>query len=328
MTCYGQQTLNVYNWADYMPQSVLDAFEKKTGIHINYTEYDSNEALYSKLKSNPNVGYDIIFPSSYFIARMSRENMLLKLDKTQLSQFNNLNPRFLNQQFDPQNSYSIPYVWGATGIVVNKKYINPNHATRWKNFWDPKYRNQLLLFDDVREVFSIALLSLGYSINETNPTRIHEAYLKLKSLLPNIKLFNLEAQQNVYIDEDVHIGMGFNGELNNARAENPNLLFIYPEEGFEIWMDCMAIPKNAPHKDAAYQFINFLLEPNIAKEISLALGFSSPNAEAIKLLPPAIQKNPILNPSPEVLKRGYFLEDLGYLNSVYEDYWNKLKIGE
>lgn len=323
-----QQTLNIYNWADYMPQTVIDAFEKKTGIHINYTEYDSNEAMYSKLKSNPHVGYDIIFPSSYFIARMGKEQMLLKLDKSKLPNFKFLNPRFINQKFDPENNYSIPYLWGATGIVVNNKYINSNSVNAWSDFWQPKYRNQLLLFDDVREVFSIALLTLGYSINETNPERIHQAYLKLKDLLPNVKLFNSEAQQNVYIDEDVHIGMGFNGEINNAQSENANLRFIYPKEGFEIWLDCIAIPKNAPHLQAAYQFINFLLQPEIAKEISLALGFSSPNLQAIQLLPLSIRNNPILNPPLSVMKRASFLEDLGNVNSIYEDYWNKLKIGE
>lgn len=325
---FANSVLNVYNWADYMPRSVIDAFEKETGTRINYTEYDSNETMYSKLKSNPHVGYDVIFPSSYFIDRMRKENMLTKIDKSKLAHLQDLNPSLMHQVFDPKNDYSIPYLWGTTGIVVNKKYIHPHNVTSWIDFWNPKYRNQLLLFDDVREVFSIALLTLGYPINDTNPSHIHEAYLKLKQLLPNVKTFNLEAEQNIYIDEDAVIGTGLNGEISNATSENPNLVFIYPKEGFEIWMDCIAIPKNAPHKEVAYQFINFLLRPEIAKEISLSLGFTSPNLAALKLLPPHIRNNPILNPDKKTLQRGQFLLDLGDTNAIYEEYWNKLKIGE
>jgi spermidine/putrescine transport system substrate-binding protein len=184
------------------------------------------------------------------------------------------------------------------------------------------------MFDDVREVFAIALFKLGYSINDTNHQHIEEAYQALKQLWPNIKLFSVEAEQNLYIDEDVHIGMGLNGEIYNARSENPNLIYIYPQEGIEVWMDCAAIPILAPHRDMAVAFLNFLMRPDIAKQISIATGFSTPNKPALALLPPSMRKSPILNPSNEVLKRGQFITDLGDVNAVYQAYWNKLKIGE
>lgn len=319
--------LNVYNWADYMPNSVIKKFEAETGIQINYTEYDSNETMYAKLKTTPKLGYDVIFPSSYYVQRMSKEKMLLILDKSQLSNYRYLNRVLLNQPFDPKNQFSVPYLWGTTGIVVNKNFIDPKTVTAWADFWNPRFRNQLLLFDDMREVFAIALLKLGYSINDTNRQHIYEAYQQLKALWPNVKLLNLEAEQNIYIDEDVNIGIGLNGEIFNAITENPNLVYIYPKEGFELWMDCVAIPSTAPHVKEALAFVNFLMRPEIAKEIAISTGFSTPNLAAVAMLPKEMRESPILNPDNEILKRGQFLVDLGDANAIYEEYWNRLKIG-
>lgn len=320
--------LNVYNWADYMPTSVIKQFEKETGIQINYTEYDSNENMYAKLKSNSNLGYDVIFPSSYYVQRMGKEHMLMSLDKKKLSNFKNLNASLLNQNFDPNNQYSVPYLWGTTAIVVNKKFFDPKLITGWKDFWQPRFNNQLLLIDDMREVFAVALFRLGYSINDTNPKHIEQAFEQLKLLWPNIKLFSNGAGQNIYIDEDATIGMALNGEIFNAIAENPNLVYIYPSEGFEVWMDNISIPVNAPHLDAALQFINYLLRPENARAISIATGFSTPNQAAIPLLPQAMRESYTVNPPNKILEKGQFINDLGDANSIYETYWNKLKIGE
>jgi spermidine/putrescine transport system substrate-binding protein len=311
-----------------MPSTVIKKFEQETGIQVNYTEYDSNETMYAKLKSNPKLGYDVIFPSSYYVNRMSRERMLLPLDRNKLSNFKNLNVHLLNQAFDPRNEYSVPYVWGTTAIVVNKQFINPATVTGWRTLWEPRFKNHLLLFDDMREVFAIALFSLGYSINDKDPQHIQQAYEKLKKLWPNVKLFSSEAEQNVYIDEDAYIGMGLNGEIFNAIEENPNLVYIYPKEGFELWMDCIAIPLHAPNKEGAIKFVNFLLRPDVAKEIALSTGFSTPNQIAIGLLPASIQNSYIVNPNNTILKKGEFLIDLGETNGIYENYWNRLKIGE
>ncbi|MBA2654658.1 MAG: spermidine/putrescine ABC transporter substrate-binding protein [Gammaproteobacteria bacterium] len=323
-----KQILNVYNWADYMPANVIKQFESETDIQVNYTEYDSNETLYAKLKSNSRLGYDVIFPSSYYVHRMRREGMLLALDKNKLPNFKYLNKSLLNQNFDPNNTYSIPYLWGTTAIVVNSKYLSPQTVTSWKDFWNPKFKNQLLLFDDMREVFALALFRLGYSINDTNPQHIEQAYQQLKKLWENVKLFSSEAEQNIYIDEDVYIGMGLNGEIFNAMSENPSLVYIYPTDGFEIWMDNIAIPINAPHLKEALLFIDFLMRPEIAKQISTATGFSTPNQAAIALLPEKMRKSYIVNPDNKILQRGQFLLDLGEVNAIYEQYWNMLKIGE
>jgi spermidine/putrescine transport system substrate-binding protein len=311
-----------------MPAVVIQQFEKEYDIQVNYTEYDSNETLYAKLKSNPKLGYDLIFPSTYYVSRMAKENMLLPLSKDKLSNMHNLNPALLGQDYDPENKYCVPYLWGTAGIVVNKRFINPQHITAWRDFWRPEFKNQLLMFDDMREVFAIALLRMGYSINETNEAHIAQAYRLLKNLWPNIKLFSVEAEQNIYIDEDAYIGMGYNGEIFNASFENPNLVYLYPKEGFELWVDCMAIPIHAPHVEAALAFINFLLRPEIAKQIAVSTGFSTPNKAATPLLPDVMRKSSVVNPDTRILKKGQVITDLGEINAVYEAYWNRLKIGE
>ncbi len=319
--------VNVYNWSRYMPDSVLAEFEKETGIHVNYTVYDSNETLYAKLRSDPDSGYDIIVPSSYYIDRLRQAGILHKIDKSKLPNFKNINPALLHQAFDPNNDYCIPYLWGSTGIGINRQYFQPGSITKWSDLWKPKFKNQLTMLDDMREVFDIALITLGYSVNDQNPEHIKQAYQKLVQLLPNIRLFNSDAVQNLFVDEDIRIGMLWNGDLYQASTENSTLQFVYPEDGFAYWIDTVAIPKNAPHLANAYKFLNFIMRPDIAKEIALGEGYSSPNTEAIKLMPADIRNNAILNPPAEVLKRGQLQRDAGAADDIYEKYWELLKIG-
>jgi spermidine/putrescine transport system substrate-binding protein len=318
--------LNIYTWTGYMPDSVIQKFEHENGIKINLMEFDSNETLYTKLKANPKAGYDIIVPSAYYVDKMSRQGMLHELDKSKLSNFKNLAPMLLNKPFDPGNRYSIPYCWGSTGIVVNRKYIDPKTVTKWQDLWNPKYHNQLMMLDDIREAFGMAMQTLGYSINDRNPAHIKQAYLKLKALMPNIKIFNSDAEQNIYIDEDALIGMGWSGDIGLAQEENKDLVYIYPKDGFSIWVDCLAIAKNAPHIEAAHKFINFIMRPDISAEISIINHYPSPNLAAFKLLPANMRNNPMINPASDVLKKGEFELDLGDAIGVYTKYWELLKI--
>ncbi len=320
--------LNIYIWGNYLPNEVIRKFTKETGIKINITEYDNNETMYSKLKALKKTGYDITVPSSYYVERMAKQGMLHPLDKKQLSNLYNLNPALLNKAFDPNNIYSVPYLWGSTGIIINAKYVNSKKITSWQNFWDPEYRDQLMMLNDMRDVFSIALLTLGYSINDTNPKHIEEAYLKLKALLPNIKIFNIDTVPNIYIDEDAVIGVAWSGDYKLAHNENPSLRYIYPKEGFSTWLESLVILKDAPHIDNAHKFINFILRPEIAQKISLSLGYSTANQTAVKMMPLTLQRDSVANPNPEIMKRGEIQSDLDpETRRLYEKYWEKLKIG-
>lgn len=328
LSCFAQDAgiLNVYNWSEYLPDDVLEQFQKETGIHVNYSTYASNETLYAKLKANPEAGYDIAVPSTYFIDRMIREKMLVRLDKNQLPNFKNLNPALLNKNFDPNNNYSIPYLSSSTGIAYNDNYFAKGSIRRWTDLWDKRFTGQLLILDDVREVFSMALLSLGDSPNSTDPQQIQAAYQKLLPLLPNVKLFNDEAVKAIYIDDDATVGMAWNGDIFLANQDNPHIQFVYPEDGFIVALDSVVIPKNAPHLKNAYTFINFVLRGDIAARISQATGYMSPNSAAVALLPAAIRNNPIIYPDAATLKRGVFQTDAGDASLLYEKYLERLKV--
>jgi len=321
-----QQVVNVYNWADYLPPKVIKLFEAQTGIHVNYATFDSNQDLFIKLKADPQAGYDVVFPSSYYIQRMAKAGLLLKLDHSQLSGMQNLNPRLLNRSFDPANEYSLPYDWGSTSIIVNDKYYDPHSIKNWTDLWQKRFRGQLLLTNDERDVFAIGLRTMGYSINEQDPEKIRQAYLKMKALLPNVKLFNSAGTQPIYLDEDATVGVIDSGDAYNIMRINPHLHFIYPHDGVNLWVDCMAISANAPHKSNAYAFVNFLLQPKIAKMISLSLGYSTPNEKAVQQMPKEDRDNPILNPPAWIFKHAEFEGDVGKATHLYLRYWELLKL--
>lgn len=321
--------LNIYSWGNYFPNEILMQFTKETGIKVNLSEYDNNETMYAKLKASKYSGYDIVIPSSYYVERMYRQGMLQPLDKSKLTNLHNINPQLLNKKFDPNNNYSIPYTWGSTGIIINTKYIDKKKITSWQNFWDPQYKDQLMMLNDIRDVFGIALITLGYSINDANPKHIEEAYLKLKRLLPNVKIFNIDTVPNIYVDEDAIIGMAWSGDYKLAQVENSELQYIYPKEWFLISIDSFAILKNATNLENAHKFINFMMRPEIAMQACMTTGFTTPNQAAIKLMPINLQHNPILNPDAKTMQRGEIQIDIPEKERrIYEKYWEKLKIGD
>lgn len=322
------EIVNIYAWPGVIPDAIIQQFENETGIKVNFSTYDSNETMYAKLRATKNSGYDVIEPSSYYVDRMRRQHMLEKLDKSQLPNYKHLNPEFLNQSYDPNSEYSAPFIWGVTGIFINTDYYNKNNIKKWADLWDPKYKDQLMFLNDSREVFSVGLRVTGNQDSDSNPEHIKSAFNKLKELMPNIKLFNSDAVISIFIDEDAEIGMAWNGDLYKAKKENPKLDFIYPEDGFVIWVDNLAIPKNAPNLKNAYKFLNFIERPDIAKAIALDNNYPTANLTAQKLLPAEMRDSPIIYPSAAILKRGKFQTDIGdEALALYEKYWEQLKMG-
>ncbi len=321
------KVLYFYNWSEYLPESVLKQFTQETGIKVVYTTYDSNEALYAKIKLLAGQGYDLVVPSSYYVQKMAKEGLLLKLDTSKLSNFKNLDPRHLNKPFDPGNQFSIPYLWGSTGIIVNSEQIDPTQITSWADLWKPEFKGKVLLLNDVRDVFYMALRVLGYSGNSVQAQEIQKAYEKLDQLMPNVRVFNSDTPRVPYISGEVQLGMIWNGEAYMAQQENKKFKYIYPKEGAILWMDNLAIPKKAKNVENAYKLIDFLLKPQIAKAICEEIGYASPNQEAVKLLDPAVRDNRTIYPSDHDLAGADFQADVGEVITVYEKYWEKLKTG-
>lgn len=323
-----QRIVNVYAWTGEIPESFLQQFEKETGIHVNFSTYPNNEIMYAKIRSNPRAGYDVIMPSSYFVDRMRRQGLLYKLDKNKLPNWGNLDKQFLNLPFDPKSEYCAPYIWGSTGIFYNTKYFSHQNINRWSDLWEPRFNNQLMLLNDTREVFAVALLTLGYSPNDRDPEHIKQAYLKLRELMPNVKVFSTETVVSILIDEDATVGMAWNGDTFKGMQENKDINYVYPKEGYVIWVDSFAIPKQARHLNEAHAFINFMLSANIGKQATLFTGFATANKKAKPLLPANLRDNPVIYPSRETLKRGQFQIDVGDDTlALYEKYWEQLKMG-
>jgi spermidine/putrescine transport system substrate-binding protein len=329
LTVQAAEQLIVYNWADYLPKEVLTRFTKETGIKVKYSTYDTNEVMYAKVKTLGGGGYDIVVPSTYYVDRMRQEGLLAELDKSKLPNLKNLDPKVLNQPYDPGNTYSVPYLWGSTGIAVrpDRKGGMPDIKS-WADLWRPELKRQLLLIDDVREVFMMALRVLGYSGNTRSEVEIEAAYKKLKELMPNVKVFNAESPKDAYLSGEVRVGMIWNGEAFMAQKELKDLRFVMPTEGPSLWMDNLVIPKKAPNPEAAHRFIDFLLRPEIAKLITEEVGYTSPNLAAIALLPEKIRNNRTAYPSTEDLAKGEFQVDVGDALPTYEKYWQRLKAGK
>jgi spermidine/putrescine transport system substrate-binding protein len=321
------QVVNVYNWSEYMPKEVLERFTLETGIKVNYSTYDSNEVLYAKLKTTRGEGYDLVVPSTYFVNRMRDDGMLLKLDKARLPNFKYLDAALLNKPYDPNNDYSVPYLWGTTGIAYHSVKIKPGQVRRYIDMWDPQYKGKVLLLDDMREVLGMGLKVLGYSINDTDEKHIREAYEKLKELMPNVKVFNAESPKVFFLEEEVTVGLVWNGEAYKASKENPDFKYVYPAEGASLWMDNLVIPIGAQNVDNAYLLLDFLLRPEVAKVISEEIGYATPNKAAMALLPKDFRDNRMVFPSQDDLKNSEFQIDVGEATYVYERYWELLKVG-
>ncbi|WP_406667854.1 extracellular solute-binding protein [Gallaecimonas sp. GXIMD1310] len=319
--------LNLYTWSEYIPQDVLNQFTKETGIEVNVTTYESNEAMFAKLKLTHGKGYDVVVPSTYYISMMAKDGLLQKLDKSALSNFKNLDPSLLNKSYDPANQYSVPYFWGSTAIGVNADVIDPKTITSWKDLFNPKYKGQLLLTDDVREVFQIGLVLNGYSANATSEAQIKQAYETLKPLVANTQVFNSDAPRMPYLSGDVNIGMIWNGEAYMANQEGGHIAYIYPKEGAIFWIDSFAIPSGAEHVTAANKFINFMMRPEVAKACVEYVGYATPNVPGRALLPKKLRDSSIIFPDKETVAKGQFQTDVGDAIGIYEKYWTKLKTG-
>lgn len=325
----GKNVVNVYNWTEYISDDVLKKFTAETGIDVIYSTFDSNEAMYAKLKlMNGSGDYDVIFPGTDFVDKMRQENMLEALDHTLLSNFKHLGKTFINASFDPNNQFSMPYLWGSSGIAVNTKRIEKENLTSWNDLWRPEYQGRVMLMNDLRDVFTLSLLTLGFKGSTRNPDEIRQAYEKLTTLMPNVRTFNSDAPRMPFIEGETYLGLAWNGEVIIAQDQGmPELDFVYPSEGAIMWMDNMAIPKNAKNRANAHVFIDFLLRPENSAIISQEIGYGSPNTTAKALMPKEIANNPIIYPPDELLKNALFREDVGDTTmALYQQYWDKLKV--
>lgn len=319
------KVLNLYIWSEYIPEQVLADFTKETGIKVNISTYDSNEAMYAKVKL-VGKGYDLVVPSSDYVGLMRREGLLTLIDIKKISNFNLIDPQFTNKSFDPGNAYSVPYMWGSTALAINTSILPAQTVQKTADLWKPELKGKLLLPNDPREVLGIGLKVLGYSINDKDPEHLRQAYEKLRSLMPQVRVFDSDSPKQALLSGEVAAGLVYNGEAYIANGENKAIHYIYPPEGFSLWLDSFCIPRGATNVDAAYRFIDYVLQPRVSATISESMGYSSPIAKVFEFLPAEMKNNVIVNPPSQDAARGEFLDSLDASTlKLYEQYWVKLK---
>lgn len=315
----------VYNWSEYIPQEVLDSFTAETGIKVVYSTFESNETMFAKVKLLRGKGYDVVVPSGYFVDLLRRDKLLQKIDHAKLPNLANLDSTIMNQEYDPGNQYSIPYMWGAVGLAYNTKYIAKGSLTTWNQMLNPEYKGKIILTDDMRDAFGLALRARGHSINALESDHITDAYNFLAKLKASIRVFDVTAIKQALISEEVWLGPIWNGDFLVAKEENPALDFVFPKEGAVLWVDSFTIPVGAENIDNAYTFINYMLRPDVAVRCIEEYKYSSPNLKAIELLPPEMKANRILVPGPSELEGAAFVTDVDEALGEYEKRWEQLK---
>lgn len=315
--------VNVFNWSEYIPESVLQKFEEQTGVKVNYSTFSSNEEMFAKVSAGGGI-YDLTMASDYFIQPMVAQDMIQPIDLNNIPNFKNLMPEFVNKPFDPGNKYTVPYMGNTQSLGIDPDKIK-TEITSYADLWKPELKGQIVLLDDPRMVLGMVLKVLGYSANETDPARLEEAKAKMLELMPNVKAFDSDSPKTLMISGEVSAMLSWGPEIALAQREKPQVTTVLPKEGLIMTFDHFVIPKGAKHKKAAEAFINFILDPDISAEIAESFPYINPNAEARKKIDKATLENIAIYPPAEELKRAEDLKDLGDAVQLYDRIWSEVK---
>jgi len=319
-----RQELNLFIWSSYLAPDTLKVFEQRFQARVQCDLYDSNEALLAKLQAGT-AGYDIVVPGDYTVQTLRRRGLLSPIDKGKIPNLErNLDPQFLNRAFDPGNRYSVPYIWGTTGIGYRKDFV-PQPLESWRILWDDRYRNRIVMLDDMRENFGAALKLTGHSINSRNPDEIRRAQRLLEQQKPLLQAYNSSNFQELLVSGDAWLVQGWNGQIVKAALDNPNIGYFIPREGTALFVDSFCIPANAAHQELAHQFINYMLEPETAAAVMNHTGYTVANRAARAFAKRALVNHPALFPDSATLANCEMLEDIGETVLLYDRLWTEVK---
>lgn len=323
----GDNQVIVYNWGEYLDPDAIEMFEEETGIDVVYEEYETNEIMYPKIQSGA-IAYDVVCPSDYMIERMIENDLLAEINFDNVPNIKNIGDVYMEQsrQFDPDNKYSVPYLWGTVGILYNKTMVD-EPIDSWSVLWDEKYKDSILMQDSVRDAFGVALKYLGYSLNSTDLDELTAAQKLLIEQKPLVQAYVVDQVRDKMIGNEAAIGVIYSGEAIYTQLENPDLEYVIPKEGSNIWIDSLVIPKNAKHKENAEAFINFVCRPEIAKMNFDFITYSIPNEGGRALIEePELRNSKIAFPDAKELERCETFKFLGDENdAVYNKLWREVK---
>lgn len=325
-TSAGEQVV-VYNWGEYIDPEVIDMFEKETGITVVYEEFETNESMYPKVQAGA-VSYDVVCPSDYMIQRMIENDLLAEINWDNIPNIQYIGEEYMemSQAFDSENKYSVPYCWGTVGILYNKTMVD-EPIDSWSILWDEKYADQILMQNSVRDAFGIALKYSGYSLNSTDLDELEAAKALLIEQKPLVQAYVIDQVRDKMISGEAAIGVIYSGEAIYTQSENPDLEYVIPKEGSNVWIDSWVIPKNAKNKENAEAFINFLCRPDIAKMNFDYITYSTPNIGARELIEDeAIKNSKIAFPDMSELTNCETYQYLGTkFDEIYNELWREIK---
>ena len=313
-----ERELAIYIWSDYLAPDTIPNFEKEFGVKVTMDFYDSNEEMLAKLQAGAR-GYDIVVPSTYVVEVLIAIDLALPIHKQYLTNWNNLEPIFLDRVFDPGNRHTMPWLWGVTGFSYRKDKV-PEPGQSWEIFLDERYRGKMTQMDDGRDVLGAWLRYHGHSLNSIDMAQLEESKGDAIRAKKNLKAYISAPVKGQLISGDVWVAQLWNGDAEQARMEQPLLGYVVPKEGCTIWLDSLVIPRGAKHPRAAHEFMNYVLRPPVEAAISVATGYGTPNRAAIKLI-----EHPVPYPTGEELTRLEYQRDLGRETATWDQLWTEVK---
>lgn len=319
-----KQELNVFNWSEYLPQSVIDKFEETYNIKVNYSTFSSNEEMLAKLMAGGE-NYDIAVASDFMVEILKKQNLIKEINKSNLPNLKNIGPQYLNLPFDRENKYSVPYMWLAGIIAYDSSKVPEGAIKGYSDLWKSEFKNSLTVLDDERAIIGITLKKLGYSINETSPEALAKAKIELKKLQPNIKAYDSDSPKTSLINGESKVIFAWGAEGALAKRDNPNVKYVIPKEGLFLQQDNFVIPKTSKNTQAAELFINFIMEPEISAEISRSFPYGNPNIAAYPFIDKGIMGDKAVYPPEEEVKKGEYLEDIGSKITNFDKVWSEVK---
>ncbi len=315
-------TLNLFIWTEYIPDSVIEGFEKETGIKVQMQTYSSNEEMLAKVQGSTAGTYDVVCPSDYMVENMISSDLLQELDQTKFTNMGNMDSAYLNPSYDPGNKYSIPYLGGA-GVICYNKVSVPADAdfTTYGELFEPAYENNLVVLDDFRAIIGVTALSMGYDMNETDETKLGEIKDKLLTLKPNIKNLDSDSPKTSMITGETMAGLFWSGEAAIALEEDEDLAVAYPKEGMYLFFDNLCILKDAKNSENAYKFIDYVMKAEVNKEIVSEFPYLNPNKAGYDLMDEAYKTNPAIAIPAEEIAKGYYVQNIGKTVDIYSEMW-------
>lgn len=315
--------LNIYTWAEYVPQDVIEGFEAETGIKVNYTNFEANEEMLAKLETSKGGDYDIVIASDYIIKIAADEGLVKEIDKEKVPNYKNIDPVFQNFFYDPDNTLTVPYGPGIPLLVYNPETVTIE-ITGYESLWDPSLEDSLALMDSERVVMGMVLKTMGESFNTEDLDVLREAGDKLMELAPNVRLLSQNQTQDFLLSGEVDAAYLFTSQVVLALAQNPDLKVVYPKEGLGFGVDAAFIPAQAPNSDNAHAFLNYILDGEVGAKVSQQTYYLCPNQASYEYLPEEFQKSLII--SAEDIPNGEFIQDVSpEATSLHEELWTAFK---